>query len=168
MVESNEVKPSCEVYNGAESEYQRYYFDIDSGGFVLIHREHSTTVSEIFVAEFLAKQGNQVKLLSERAELREKTADAEVDGELWEFKELRNATNVRGAVQRDIRDGKKQARNIAYHINQDYNILDINEGIRSAVRMDSRRLIGKITLIYNSCESETLTREELENGQNFR
>ncbi|OCR00723.1 hypothetical protein BCD67_12190 [Oscillatoriales cyanobacterium USR001] len=168
MVESNDVKTSWEIYSTAEPEYERYYFDIDSGGFVLIHREHSTTASEIFVAESLAKQGKQVKFLSERSELREKTADAEVDGELWEFKELRNATNVRGAVQRDIRDGKKQARNIVYHINQHYNILDINEGIRSAVRMDSKRLIGKITLIYNSCERQTFTREQLKNGQNFR
>lgn len=167
-MESAYVQQSREIYNSAEPEYERYYFDINTGGFVLIHQDHNTSSSEIFVALVFAKQGKQVKLLSEKTELREKTPDAEVDCEVWELKELRNATNVRGAAQRDMRDGKKQARNIAYHINQDYDIADINAGIRSAIRLDDKRLIEKITLVFNKGDEKTLTREELENGEDFQ
>lgn len=167
-MESDYIQLSWELYDSAESEYEKHYFHEQTGGFVLIHQSHNTTASEKFVAEVFARQGKQVKLLSERTEVGVKIPDAEVDGEFWEFKELRNATNIRGAVQRDIREGRKQARNIAYHINQEHDIIDINAGIESAIRFDDRRLLEKITLIFNSQESETLSREELENGERFQ
>lgn len=153
--------------NSFGEEYKQYYFDDRTGGFVLIHQNHNTTDSELFIAQVFAKLGKKVKLLSEQTEIGMKTPDAEIDGELWEFKELKNAINVRGATQRDIRNGRKQARNIAYHINQDYNINDINGGIESAIRFDPQGLIETITLIFNDETSKILTREELDNGANF-
>ena len=36
-VESDYIEESREIYQNAGSEYQRYYFDEDTGGFVLIH-----------------------------------------------------------------------------------------------------------------------------------
>ena len=166
-VESDYIEESREIYQNAGSEYQRYYFDEDTGGFVLIHQEHKLTDSELFVAETFAGQGSRVKLLGEQNLEGIKTPDAELDGEFWEFKELRNAINVRGAVQQDIREGKKQARNIAYHINQDFNIVDINAGIQTAIRFDENRLVQQITLIFRTGSFKTLTRSELENGEGF-
>ncbi len=164
---SDYIEESREIYQNSGSEYQRYYFDEDTGGFVLIHQEHKLTDSEVFVAETFARQGRRVKLLSEQNLEGIKTPDAELDGEFWEFKELRNARNVRGAVQQDIREGKKQARNIAYYINQDFNILDINAGIQTAIRFDESRLVQQITLIFRTGSLKTLTRSELENGESF-
>jgi hypothetical protein len=161
------IEESRKVYNSVGEEYERYYFDEVTGGFVLIHQDHNTTNSEVFVTQVFAKLGKQVKLLSEQTGDVVKTPDAEIDGELWKFKELKNAINVRGATQRDIRNGRKQARNIAYHINQDYNIDDINRGIESAIRFDPQQLVEKITLIFNDETLITLTREELDNGKRF-
>ncbi len=161
------IEESREFYNNIDKEYERYYFDEITGGFVIIHQNHNITVSEMFVALVFAKLGKQVKLLSEQTGEGMKTPDAEIDGELWEFKELKNALNVRGATQRDIRNGRKQARNIAYHLNQDYNIDDINGGIESAIRFDPQRLVEKITLIFNDETLITLTREEIDNGTSF-
>jgi hypothetical protein len=161
------IQKSLKIYQDAASEYQRYYFDINTGGFVLIHQDHNITSSEQFVAKILANQGNQVKLLSEKWANEGKIPDAEIDDDLWEFKELTNAINVRGAVQRDIRDGKKQASNIVYHINQPCDRADINQGIASAIRMEQKKLILKIILIFPDGTYKLLTREEIENGQSF-
>jgi hypothetical protein len=165
---SNYIQQSRELYDNATLEDERHYFDENTGGFVLINQNHKTTTSEVFVAEVFAKQGKRVKLLSEQFGQGGKIPDAEIDGEFWEFKELGNATNVRGATQRDIREGRKQARNIAYHINQAYDISRINAGIESAIRFDDQRLVEKITLIFNNGYSETLTREAIENGERFQ
>ena len=165
---SDYIQQSQELYDNASLEYERYFFDKRTGGFVLIHQNHNTTTSEVFVAEVFARQGNRVKLLSEQFEQRRKVPDAEIDGEVWEFKELCNATNVRGATQRDIRQARKQARNIAYHINQAYDISRINAGIQSAIRFDDQRLVERIALIFNNGYSESLTREEIENGERFQ
>ncbi len=165
---SNYIEQSRELYDNYSFEYEQHYFDENTGGFVLIHRNHNTTPSEVFVAEVFAEQGKRVKLLSEQFWEGRKVPDAEIDEEFWEFKELCNATNIRGATQRDIREGRKQARNIAYHINQAYDISRINAGIESAIRFDDKQLVEKITLIFNNGYSETLTREEIENGERFQ
>lgn len=163
-----DINKSRDTYNRGGEEYERYYFDEDTGGFILIHRDHNTTDSEIFVAKILARSGKQVKLLTEKMGNRVKTPDAEINGELWEFKELKNAINIRGATQKDIRTAKKQAPNIGYHINQEHEINRINAGIESALRFDSEKLIQTITLIFNTENFETLTREELDNGKRFQ
>ena len=167
-MDDNYIQQSKEIYKTALVEYKRHYFERNTGGFVLIHKNHNTSLSEIFIAEVLARQGKRVKLISEQLATGGKVPDAEIDGQFWEFKELSTATNIRGATQRDIREGRKQARNIAYHINQDYDINPINAGIESAIRFDEQRLLEKITLIFNNGQSETLTREDIENGERFQ
>jgi hypothetical protein len=42
IVEPSEIQQSWQIYNQAEPEYERYYYDEDSGGFVLIHQDHNT------------------------------------------------------------------------------------------------------------------------------
>lgn len=52
------------------------------------------------VAEVLAKMGKRVKMLSEQAAEGVRTPDAEIDGEICEFKELTEQTqNIRDRVQ---------------------------------------------------------------------
>ncbi len=82
----NYIQQSQEIYQNAPLEYERHYFDQNTGGFVLIHQNHKTTPSEVFVAEVLARQGKRVKLLSEQLVTRGKVPDAEIDGQFWEFK----------------------------------------------------------------------------------
>ena len=66
-MEPSYIQESQEIYNQALPEYERYYYDEDTGGFVLLHQAHNTNVSEMFVAEVFARRGRRVKLLSEQA-----------------------------------------------------------------------------------------------------
>ena len=100
---SQYIETSRAIYENAEPEYQRYYFDEVAGGFVLIHQQHNLNNSEIFIAEVLAKIGMRVRMLSEQAAEGTRTPDAEIDGRICEFKELTESTrNIRYRVQEGI------------------------------------------------------------------
>ncbi len=106
---SEYIETSRAIYENAEPEYQRYYFDEIAGGFVLIHQQHNLNDSESFVAEVLAKMGKRVRLLSEQAAEGVPTPDAEIDGEICEFKELTKYTkNIRYRLQEGISRAKNQ------------------------------------------------------------
>lgn len=66
-MEPSYIQESQQIYDLAESEYERYYFDDNAGGFVLIHQDQNRTDSELFMARVFASLGRRVKLLSEQA-----------------------------------------------------------------------------------------------------
>lgn len=167
---SEYIETSRAIYKNAEPEYRRYYFDEIAGGFVLIHPQHNLNDSEIFVAEVLAKMGKRVRFLSEQAAEGVRTPDAEIDGEICEFKELTKYTkNIRYRLQEGISRAKNQgATAVIIHINRDsYEFGKINDGIRKAFYWDERQLIQSIILVFNSEEVQQITREEWENGRRF-
>jgi hypothetical protein len=165
---SQYIEESWEIYNQVAPEYERYFYNENTGGFVLIHENHNITDSERFVAEVFARQGKRVKLLSEQAASGIRTPDAEIDGKSWEFKQLSvEAINVSNAVQRGVAVAKKRAPNVAYHIDKDVDIGDINRGIARAMVWDTERLLQKIALVFNDGRIQILTREELDNGEKF-
>lgn len=129
------IEQSRDIYENAESEYEKYYFDENIGRFVLIHQDHNTSVSDKFIAIALAKQGKRVRLLSEQAGTGIKTPDAEINNEIYEFKELtEESRSLSNRVQEGIGQAKKQrATTVIYHINRsNYDIRQINRGIRQA------------------------------------
>jgi Contact-dependent growth inhibition CdiA C-terminal domain len=169
-VNSEYIETSKAIYENAEPEYQRYYFDEIAGGFVLIHQQHNLNNSEIFVAEVLAKIGMRVKMLSEQAAEGTRTPDAEIDGRICEFKELTESTrNIRYRVQEGISRAKRQGATVVIiHINRDtYEFWKINDGFRKAFYWDETHLIKIIILVFNSEEVQKITREEWENGRRF-
>ena len=167
-MELSYIQESWEIYNQAP-EYERYYYDEDTGGFVLIHQDHNINDSERFVAVVFAKLGRRVKLLSEQAASGIRTPDAEIDGEIWEFKELSpEAINVSNAFQRGVAVAKKRAPNVAYHINTNVDIEEINKGITRALVWNTEKLLQKIYLVFNDEKVRSLSREELDNGEDFQ
>ncbi|MGB3265135.1 MAG: hypothetical protein WBA89_14425 [Microcoleus sp.] len=165
------IETSRAIYENAEPEYQRYYFDEIAGGFVLIHQQHNLNNSEIFVAEVLAKIGNRVRMLSEQAAEGVKTPDAEIDGEISEFKELTEQTqNIRDRVQEGISKAKNQgAAAVIFHINREnYDVWKINAGIKQALFWDTKKQIQKLILVFNSEQIQIITREEWKNGRSFQ
>lgn len=128
-VESSYLQESKRFYDNAQAEYNRYYYDSSTGGFILIHQDHNTNLSEIFLAEIFARQGKRVILLSERGDEGVKTPDANIDGEIWEFKELSpDAISIKNTIQRGVAVAKKRAPNLAYHINnENADLKDINK-----------------------------------------
>ena len=167
---SEYIETSRAIYENAEPDYQRYYFDEIAGGFVLIHQQHNLNDSESFVAEVLAKMGKRVRLLSEQAAEGVRTPDAEIDGEICEFKELTKYNkNIRYRLQEGISRAKNQGGTaVIIHINREsYEFWKINDGIRKAFSWDERQLIQSIILVFNSEEVQQITREEWENGRRF-
>lgn len=170
MTESRDIQRSREIYNSAEPEYERHYFDEDTGGFVLIHHDHQTTESDRFIARTLANIGRRVKLLSEQAPEVVRTPDADVDGEIYEFKELtEQSKSLRNRVQEGLSKARSQgAKVVVYHINRaSYEIEQINRGIRQAFFWDREQQIQAISLVFQTGEMQTITREEWENGNRF-
>ena len=168
---SEYIETSRAIYENAAPEYQRYYFDEIAGGFVLIHQQHNLNNSEIFIAEVLAKIGMRVKMLSEQAAEGMKTPDAEIDGQICEFKELTEQTqNIRDRVQEGISRAKKQgAATVIFHINREnYEVWKINAGIKQALFWDTEKQIQEIIFVVNSEQIQTITREDWQNGRPFQ
>lgn len=164
------IQQSKAIYENAEPEYQRSYFDEVTGGFVLIHQQHNLNDSESFVAEVLAKMGKKVKLLSEQAAEGVRTPDAEIDGEICEFKELtKESSNLKNRVQEGFGKAKNQSANaVIFHVNIEiYDIREIDEGIRQAIYWDVNNLMQTIILVFNNQSVQKITREEWENGKRF-
>lgn len=168
---SEYIETSRAIYENAEPEYQRYYFDEVAGGFVLIHQQHNLNNSEIFVAEVLAKIGNRVRMLSEQAAEGLRTPDAEIDGQICEFKELTEQTqNIRDRVQEGISRAKNQgAVTVIFHINREsYDVWKINAGIKQALFWDTAKQIQKIIFVLKSEQIQIITREDWKNGRSFQ
>jgi hypothetical protein len=164
------IQQSKAIYENAELEYQRSYFDEVAGGFVLIHQQHNLNNSESFVAEVLAKMGKRVTLLSEQAAEGVRTPDAEIDDEICEFKELtKESSNLKNRVQEGFGKAKNQSANaVIFHVNIEiYDIREIDEGIRQAIYWDVNNLMQTIILVFNNQSVQKITREEWENGKRF-
>ncbi len=165
------IRESRAIYDSACSAYERQYFDWQSGGFVLTHNGHNRDdafSSELFVAKVFAQSGSRVKLLEESDAVPGKRPDADINGEIWDFKEIANAENIAGATQQQIRRGKKQADKVTLYVTQEYDIADVNLGIASAIRIDIANLIQKIAFIDRAGRLQILNREELMNGKRFQ
>ena len=51
-MDDNYIQQSKEIYETALVEYERHYFERNTEGFVLIHKNHNTSLSEIFMLKF--------------------------------------------------------------------------------------------------------------------
>ncbi len=162
------LSKSQELYESAECEYQRTYFDEKTGGFVLTHEQHGkqNIQSEQFVAQVFATQGKQVRLLKEIG-LPEgvKTPDAEIDSALWDFKRLtEEATSLANRVQAGIKQAIKQgAANVGYHIDRsEYDLSEIERGIKRALDLDIAEQIDRVVLIFKDGSMDIYDRTRFE------
>ena len=128
--------------------YIRECYDYDTHGFVVIHKTHGLSELEgnKAIALLLAKGEYRVILLSNMIDI--PTPDASINDEMWEFKTISQATNLKNRVQLDIKKGKRQAANILIFIAQRYNIEDIRAGIYNAVKFDDKEKIQKIGILF--------------------
>jgi Contact-dependent growth inhibition CdiA C-terminal domain len=158
---SNSSSPSPEylaasqiLYDSAGSEYGRSYFNPATGGFILVHGAHNrqSLASELFVAQSLANQGQRVYLLPEAGlPAGIKTPDAEVDGQLWDFKCLTSETIAfANRVQAGIKIARRQgAIGVGYHVDtDDYDLSEIRRGIRRAFDLDLDQQIQQVLVVF--------------------
>ncbi|MDS3861076.1 hypothetical protein RIF25_09690 [Thermosynechococcaceae cyanobacterium BACA0444] len=169
----NPIAQNRIAYKAAGPEYERHYFDEQTGGYVLIHEGHNRSddfASELFISEVFAKQGQVVELVDEsRKEQYVRRFDALVDGENWEFKVLTTkAKNVRGAFQQGLIKGRSQAPRIAYYINRDAAIRDLNFGLKQAIYIDREdQKIQRVALVFRDGSINQRSRGEIDAGQYF-
>lgn len=154
-----------EIFDQAGEEFDKNFFDDQSGGFVLIHQAHnkgSGFGSERFVAETLARQGKKVVLLDESEAVAGKRPDADVDGEIWDFKSLTSdARSFANRVQAGIKQALRQeATQVAYHIDRDdFDLGEIKRGVKRAFDLDVEAKVVSVSLIFNDGTVQILTRE---------
>ena len=106
--------------------------------------------------------------MSERAAEGVKTPDAEVDGEVWEFKELTQETaNFKDRVQDGLRDARRKAAIVVvYHLNRDeYDVKKINAGIQRALEWDVNSQIQSMMWIDRNGKTQTISRQEWIDGK---
>ncbi|AFY60196.1 hypothetical protein [Synechococcus sp. PCC 6312] len=164
------INQKRQQYEAAGLEYEKYYFDERTGGYVLIHQGHNRNEgfeSEVSVAKAFARRGYQVELVNEQGEEGQRQFDALVNGEPWEFKELTSkARNVKNAIQKGIKIAKYQAPRIAYHINREADTRLINAGIKNALFWDDDQKITLVAVV-RSGTLQVLSREDIDNGKLF-
>ncbi len=165
----NPIAQNRIAYETAGPKYEKHYFDERTGGYVLIHAGHNrgeSFASEVFVAETFARQGSVVELVDEQGT--GKKFDALVDGQDWEFKELtESAQSILGAVQKGLRKGKEQSARLAYHVNREANIKEINLAIKNALYWDTTEKIQWIAIVDRNENFQILSREEIDGGKYF-
>lgn len=88
---------------------------------------------------------------------------------LLKMHKTEDAQNIPLAIQRQLRNGKKQAASVIVYINNTRaTSLHINQGVRVALFNDiALQELQKITIISYDGRIETLTRKELNDGQRF-
>jgi Contact-dependent growth inhibition CdiA C-terminal domain len=161
------LSESLVLYETAEAEYSRFYFNLSMGGFVLIHTAHNRQqiLSEKTVARYLADQGDRVYLLPEVGFPQGvKTPDAEVNGQLWDFKCLTDETTAfANRIQAGIKGARRQgAIAVGYHVDTDnYDLVEIRRGIRRAFDLDIDQQIQQVLLVFREGEPIVYQRESI-------
>ncbi len=93
-----------------------------------------------------------------------KTPDAEVNGELWDFKCLTAETTAfANRVQAGIKVARRQgASGVDYHVDtDDYDLSEIRRGIRRAFDLDVDQQIQQVLLVFREGEPIVYQRERI-------
>jgi len=111
QIENNRI-----IYDSYGEDYQKAYFDKNSGGFVVVHKNHNAnhsekikkeiTEKELRNAKKLAEIGKKVELAADSLNDGAKLNDALINGVSWE---LKNITGNYKSLSNSINKGKKQS-----------------------------------------------------------
>ena len=91
-------------------------FDIESGGFIILHKNHKQggLENEIDTCLILKKMGFGVVLIEEFEN--DKSVDVLIEGKVFEIKKLINGHNLRKSVQRHFQRTYLKTGNLILHI----------------------------------------------------
>lgn len=152
---------SRQIFDAFNEHYLKDYFDEETGGFLVIHVKHG--LNEVkgnkTIGLRLAKRGEQVILL-ENDETK-MSADSTRNGVIWEFKTFQKAQNLRGAMQKTLRMGKKQSSNVLCFIDQPYKTSEIIGALYNVIKFDFKKELQTIAILFRSNELIEIRREEI-------
>ncbi|MDQ3073269.1 MAG: hypothetical protein M3Q97_08420, partial [Bacteroidota bacterium] len=95
--------------------------------------------------------------------IHQRTADALVNGRVTEFKIIHKATNLKNAVQKQLRKGKRQAPRVLLYISTEIQLDSLLLGIFNAVKFDSEGMLQQV-VIWHSGQIVELNRAEILDG----
>ena len=144
-----------------ENLYTKIFFDLETGGFVVAHKEHGQyeLKGNKTIALLIVKHGYRIVLLENQQDV--VSADATLDDEVWEFKGIWDTGNLGNRIQKTIQKGKRQAANILVFIDQPYNLNDVSKGIDNAIKHDKKELIQKIGILFQNGNLIFMSRAEV-------
>lgn len=107
-------------------------FDEHSQGWVVVHRHHAVSglFDELPTCRILKKHGYRVELIEESNHIA--SADAFINGELYEMKRVSSATNLPRAIEKQLRLAYKKSENVVLHIDQPITIEALVAALRKA------------------------------------
>ena len=143
--------------------YNKLYFDEQTGGFVVIHLQHSIYELEenTFFGLALAKHGYCIELLPLFNVENQKNPDAAINNIIADFKRPKKFTNLRSAIQNRIKSAGNQLVEIAV-IGLEKNKTDKNElrrGLIGAFSKGWNHTIQQVWLLFDGNQLIILTRE---------
>lgn len=171
---SRYIAESYRVYDQADPDYQRDYFDVQSGGFVLRHQGHNRSDANDFVARALASQGSHVVLENERAATDSQgrqiqgrsTPDAAIDGRVFDFKQV--TTRSRNAIVNKMSEAKAQnAQPVIFLDFDDPDLRSVNNSINGRLNNDRKGFFQRIILVFVTGVVRALSRQEWDDGRRF-
>lgn len=148
-------------YEAFGNEFKKIKFNDQTGAFIVQHKLHgaSELQNNLFTSEKLFDLGKSVQLLPIGTG---KSADALVNDVEFEFKMLTNYENLASRIKKEIARGVKQSGSVLIHINNNYTVDKVIEGLRLAYINDSGKKIKFITLLFNDGRLFTFSRKQLE------
>ena len=123
-------------------------FDEASNGFLALHRSHAPSgfEQEIPVCVFLKKAGFAVLLTEESPH--QKSADAEIDGIVFEIKQVAHAKNILRAILRQFRTAYHKCDNLLLHIAQPITAATLRGALVAAIKT-----YPSIKLVWVVCDN---------------
>ncbi len=132
-------------------------FNETTDSYIVIHKKHGSLEREgnLRIAKRLVLLGYSVELL-ENIE-NEKSFDAYMNGEGWEFK---TTNGSKGSIQGRLRDGKEQCDRVLLVLPTEFTLREVIRGVSSAVSMDKQKKIKEVGLLFETIFIR-LTRQEI-------
>jgi hypothetical protein len=150
-----------QLYDNYDENWRRLYFNRESQGFVVPHKKHGRDElpSNRAVAIRLAKYfGEKIELLPQLFGEHLKSADANRNNEMWEWK-MTNGSYT--SVQKRLCIGSHQSGRILLVLPEIFENSDVLRGIISAVNSDKNKRIVEISLLLPNNKLVTFSRESV-------
>ncbi|GHV58109.1 hypothetical protein FACS1894182_08920 [Bacteroidia bacterium] len=142
------MKTAVQKYHSYSDEWEKAYFDPDSGGFNIYHKDHKFSAlggggeAEKTVGKILAKRGRQIEFLPEGEE---KSADIRFDKQTWDIKYIDHANEE--TIRNYIKDARKADNVIFYYTKDKYLSLD-NAIVREVGKYIKENRVHELPNIY--------------------
>lgn len=166
-VDLDKFRNNLSIFEGLkESLFHKLEFtDNLGGGFVFSHIKHplNELKKHLAPARMIARRGDSV-ILQEIIQ-GQKNPDALISGAIWDFKEVKEGSNLSTAINNRFRSAREQqVSNVVVVLNKSYNPSDLSKAIYTGFYNDRKQTITEVKVILDGKVIE-LNRKDYEDGR---